>query len=377
MTSASAVFFGVEMPESLLAAEVQNHTASSIAEARKSAGRALAAKALLLDRANVLGLIAEPEKDANGAEETEEEALIREVLSEDVEVSAPTPEEVRAMYDKNPEGFRSPPLIEASHILIAPRDNSDEASMTAKEQAMKLISELASSPKQFEQFASKYSDCPSSSDRGSLGQLRPGDVIPAIWTALLNIDAGQISETPVQTEYGWHVLRVDHRVDGERLPFEHVEPHISMQLESRKWTLAAAQYVDALLQASDMSRGLKLTDDGRLFDGESTLGRSEGILGEALSNASGSIDLLSDDVRNWVETESCREGVSSVQFVQENIGQFLSQADDKAWTQLISKLRDDGDLVSDCLNFVLMWRQDKTTQKHTLLNTLQSGGVGS
>ncbi len=62
MSMAVAVFHGVEVPESLLASELQNHLAPSLAEARALAGRALAAKAVLLARGRALGLEAVPEK---------------------------------------------------------------------------------------------------------------------------------------------------------------------------------------------------------------------------------------------------------------------------------------------------------------------------
>mgnify|MGYP000297757384 CR=1 FL=1 len=64
MSTASSVFFGVEVPESLLATELQNHEAPSLAEARTLAGRALAAKAVLLARADKLNIEAVPERNA-------------------------------------------------------------------------------------------------------------------------------------------------------------------------------------------------------------------------------------------------------------------------------------------------------------------------
>ena len=81
MTQMTSVFHGVEIPEALLAGEMQNHRAASLSEARAQAGRALAIRARLLARARELGLHPEPERNEDGQEETAEEALIRAVLS--------------------------------------------------------------------------------------------------------------------------------------------------------------------------------------------------------------------------------------------------------------------------------------------------------
>ena len=99
MSMAVAVFHGVEVPESLLASELQNHQAPTLAEARVLAGRALAAKAVLLARGRALGLDAAPEKNSDGQEETRDEALIRTVLSEEVDAEPATDEAVRAVYE--------------------------------------------------------------------------------------------------------------------------------------------------------------------------------------------------------------------------------------------------------------------------------------
>ena len=132
MSSAVAVYYGVEIPEVLLAAEMQNHSAKSLGEARAQAGRALAAKAVLLATARELELKAQPEKNTHGQEETIEEALVRAVLSEEIDVEAPSDADLRVIYDRNPEGFTTPPLLEASHILLAPKEESDTALSAAR-----------------------------------------------------------------------------------------------------------------------------------------------------------------------------------------------------------------------------------------------------
>ncbi|HAJ03342.1 MAG TPA: peptidylprolyl isomerase, partial [Brevundimonas sp.] len=83
--SAVMVIDGVALPERLVAEEAQNHPAATPEAARMAAAHALAIKALLLDRADQLGLTPRPEIDEDGREETSEEALVRAVLEAEIE----------------------------------------------------------------------------------------------------------------------------------------------------------------------------------------------------------------------------------------------------------------------------------------------------
>ncbi|MBU2136448.1 MAG: peptidylprolyl isomerase, partial [Alphaproteobacteria bacterium] len=124
MTS-TLVVEGVEIPEFLIAEEAQHHPSASPLEARLAAGKALAVRALLLHRADELGLEAQPQLDDNGREETPEEALIRATLDAEVEVESPSGAECRRVYDAQRQRFSTPVLTEAAHILIEPK--SDDA----------------------------------------------------------------------------------------------------------------------------------------------------------------------------------------------------------------------------------------------------------
>jgi hypothetical protein len=109
----------VVIPERLIAEEAQHHPGATAAEARLAAGRALATKALLLARARAMGLTPEPEFDAEGRQETDEEALIRAVLAAEVEASTPTRAECRRVYDLRFAGCGDALPFEAARERIA------------------------------------------------------------------------------------------------------------------------------------------------------------------------------------------------------------------------------------------------------------------
>lgn len=107
---------GVRIEEAEIAREVQHHEGANIEEARAAAARALIIRRLLLMRAAERGLAPSPEQDALGRWESDEEALIRQVLEAEAPPTQPTPEECRRVYDARPDLFamdftRAEPII--------------------------------------------------------------------------------------------------------------------------------------------------------------------------------------------------------------------------------------------------------------------------
>jgi peptidyl-prolyl cis-trans isomerase C len=89
---------GVAIAETAIAQEAQNHDAEWGPEARAAAARALVIRELLLQRARELELAPAPALDAQGREETTDEALVRRVLELEAPAPAPTEEECRRVY---------------------------------------------------------------------------------------------------------------------------------------------------------------------------------------------------------------------------------------------------------------------------------------
>jgi hypothetical protein len=96
---------GVTIAEAEIAREVQHHEGASIEEVRASAARALIIRRLLLERACALGLSPAPETDALGRWESDEEALIRQVLEVEAPPMAPSVEECRRVYEARRASF--------------------------------------------------------------------------------------------------------------------------------------------------------------------------------------------------------------------------------------------------------------------------------
>jgi peptidyl-prolyl cis-trans isomerase C len=362
------VINGVQIPENLIAEEAQNHPAATAEDARRAAGHALAIRALLLDRAQEMGLIPEPVIEEDGREETPEEALIRAVFEAEVSVQKPTDAEVRRVYDSARSAFRSPTLTEASHILLAPEGEDPEAWEAARERADELIRRLADPQASFAEMARAHSACTSASIGGSLGQLNPGDLTASVEAGLAQLAPGEVSAEPVRSRFGWHVLRLDRRIDGRDLPFEHVQEQIALELEGRRWTADASRYVAGLVvQAQEQGVAIVLTDDGRRAQGQLSLG--DLLLDDHAVAARAQAWLLEADadLARQVQDAADRHQLEFAAFVREEVRTFINEADDEKWTQLISAAQGAEDPALGCVRAILKGRLQPAARTYTLI----------
>jgi len=236
---------GRTIPHAAIARETQNHPADSPVEAWIAASRALAIRELLRQEAARLGIVATPQTDEAGRAETNEEAAMRALIEQEARTPEPTEGELRRFYEANLGKFRSATISEAAHILIvAPPD--DAARAAARGRAQSICERLVDHPDDFGRLAREFSACPSAAQGGNLGQLSGGETVPEFEAALARLEPGEISRKAVETRYGFHVVKLERRVDGRQLPFDLVRDRIDAYLREAVRRRASAQYVAVL-----------------------------------------------------------------------------------------------------------------------------------
>jgi peptidyl-prolyl cis-trans isomerase C len=237
---------GREIPESAIATEAQNHPAPSAEAARAEAASALAVRQLLLHEAEQQGIAAADLHDAAGQRLTDEDARIDALL--DREIRTPEADEAtcRRFYERHPERFASPTLVEAAHILIA-ADPADAFAMgLATGDARTLIRQIQADPTRFAELARGHSACPSREQGGNLGQVGPRQMVKPFEDALFALPENTLCPHPVKTRFGVHVVRSGRRAEGRPLPFEAVRDAIAGYLEEASYRRAVAQYIGIL-----------------------------------------------------------------------------------------------------------------------------------
>jgi peptidyl-prolyl cis-trans isomerase C len=243
---------GVVIRRDDIAGEMQHHPAPKPIFAWQEAARALVVRQLLLQEAQRLGVKAIPRTDYSGRRETEEEALIRAVCEREEVVPEPDHQTCRRYYDRNRKLFLSPSIFEVAHILIAARRDSAEAFEKARTVANSLLTELRHRPEVFGDLARLHSACPSARQGGSLGQISTGQTTPEFEQALMLLTPGSLSRTPVVTRYGFHIIRLDRKTEGQELPFELVADRIADYLRESISRRASAQYVARLVARAEI-----------------------------------------------------------------------------------------------------------------------------
>ena len=241
---------GVEIEPEAIAQEIQHHPAPDGETAWKEAARALAIRELLLQEARRVGIEPAPEQDDHGRGETQEDAAIRMLLERQVEPAKAGEEECRRYYESRADRFRTPDLFEASHILIEPESDDETAWVDAEAEAFAIAAELGDDPENFAAAARAFSKCPTAHQGGSLGQVRRGELVPAVQKALERLAEGTTAREPVRSRFGWHVLRLQRRIEGRTLPFDIVKPKIADMLDARAWAVASARYAAELARAA-------------------------------------------------------------------------------------------------------------------------------
>lgn len=241
--------YDVEIEAEAIARELQHHPAADPVEAWTAAARALVVRALLLRRARELGVAAEADPD-DDAQEAPEEALVHRLLERELEPAVPDENECRRYYESQRNRFHTPELFEAAHILIEPETDDAAGWAAAEAQARQLIEDIGQSRPAFVQAARTRSTCPSARQDGSLGQVRRGELASPVQAALEDTPAGTNRVEPVRSRFGWHLLRLERRIEGRDLPYEVVEDRIRDTLEARAWAVAAGSYVASLASAA-------------------------------------------------------------------------------------------------------------------------------
>lgn len=153
--------------------------------------------------------------------------LIRELFADYQKKNPVTDAELKAEYDKfaTANGGKE---YKARHILV-----EKEADAKA------IIASLKKGGK-FEDIAKKQSKDPGSGAKGGdLDWANPSSYVPEFTEALLKLNKGQLSDTPVKSQFGYHVIRVDDIRAAELPAFEQVKPQIAQQMQQQK--LAAFQ----------------------------------------------------------------------------------------------------------------------------------------
>jgi peptidyl-prolyl cis-trans isomerase C len=151
-----------------------------------------------------------------------QQILINELFAEYKNKHPVTDAEIQAEYDKfvAANGGKE---YKASHILVEKED-----------EAKAIIASIKKGAK-FEDIAKKQSKDPGSGAKGGdLDWANPNSYVSEFTEALIKLEKGKITQAPVKSQFGWHVIRLDDLRQAQLPNLEEVKPQIAQQLEQQK-----------------------------------------------------------------------------------------------------------------------------------------------
>lgn len=235
----------VAIPESAILEEMQYHPAETKRQAMLKAAETLVIGEILRQRAVALGF---PVADSGSL--AGQDDFIEQLLQRDMEIPEASDDECRLYFEKNPQRFTSSPLIELKHILIAAAPDDDQQRVESKTIAENILAQLRAGEK-FSHLAKQYSACPSKETGGSLGQISAGQTVPEFERQIFSAEAGLLPD-PVESRYGFHVVSIERKVPGKALPYEQARSRIRQYLNEKVKAKATAQYIQSLIQQTDL-----------------------------------------------------------------------------------------------------------------------------
>lgn len=147
--------------------------------------------------------------------------VIRALAQEYVAKNPVKDEEMKAEYDKYKSTLPSKEY-HARHILV---DKEDEAKA--------IIAKLKGGAK-FDELASASKDKGSAQQGGDLGWAPADAFVKPFSDAMVGLKAGEITQTPVQSQFGYHVIKLDETRDAQMPSFDEVKERIAESLQQRK-----------------------------------------------------------------------------------------------------------------------------------------------
>lgn len=148
--------------------------------------------------------------------------LIRELFASYQKANPIADADIKDAYDKF-VATNSGKEYQVHHILVE-----------KESEAKAIIAQLKKGGK-FDEIAKKSSKDPGSGAKGGdLGWANPKNYVPEFADALTKLAKGKMTETPVKTQFGYHIIRLDDVRDAQLPKFDDVKPQIAQQLLQQK-----------------------------------------------------------------------------------------------------------------------------------------------
>jgi peptidyl-prolyl cis-trans isomerase C len=220
----AALVNGVSISQARVDARVKDAMAQGQAdtpELRKAIRENMIRFELVVQEAKKLGLDKKPEI-VQQIDTATQQVLLSAFVRDYADTHPIADEVLKQEYDKL-RAKLGDKEYNARHILV-------ETEAEAKD----IISQLGGKkPKKFEALAGKSKDTGSAENGGSLGWSAPSNFVQPFADALMALKKGEYTKTPVQSQFGWHVIKLEDVRELKAPPFEEFKPQLQQRLQQQ------------------------------------------------------------------------------------------------------------------------------------------------
>lgn len=146
-----------------------------------------------------------------------------------------TRDEVAAYYEENKDRLGGGESVNASHILVE-----------SEEKALEILAKIKDGSISFEEAAEAHSTCPSGQRGGNLGDFTRGQMVPEFDAAVFAMNVGEITDEPVKTQFGYHLIKLNSKNEASVPTLEEVEEQLTKMLLDDKRRRAYQSHINQL-----------------------------------------------------------------------------------------------------------------------------------
>ena len=153
--------------------------------------------------------------------------------------------ELRDFYQRNIDQYQMNESYRPSHILFAiPKEATPQEVLEIRKKCQMVLEKIKRG-EDFGEMALLYSEDASSKDRGDLGFVKRGELLPAFENEALRLQVGEVSGI-VQTAFGFHLIKLLDRKGGTPSPFEEIKERVQADYYEAETEKAFRQYLSTL-----------------------------------------------------------------------------------------------------------------------------------
>ena len=158
-------------------------------------------------------------------------------------------DEAKAEYDKiaaeNPNAFKKPESVQASHILVKVEKGADDATKAAARAKIDELRQKIADGADFAEVAKENSDCPSKQRGGDLGSFGRGQMVKPFEEAAFTQPIGELGPV-VETDFGYHIIKVTDRTEAGERTFDELKDQLKEYLGNQRKEKKVSEYIESV-----------------------------------------------------------------------------------------------------------------------------------